>query len=1511
MKKRIMAMFLAMIMVLSSLPAENVFATDTVAEFTYTVNDSKATITGYTDDTVSSLVIPETVGGYNVTAIADGAFSWDKYPNLTDFAVRGATVSIGEKICGFDSADSRNDNIVLWGIKGGTLETYAGSHLFDFKPVATTMTDIESEHDVKCCYTGVEFKVYTYISADNVDALEDIIWESENPDQVNITAFGTPVKQNDGTYKAEATVNILTKGDGTCNVYASARGLDSKKAMELVLKQSAKSVDVKVAIYTSPDEENTFEKLDTPATFYQNKTVTADAGTYLWISATPVGSDEDPLLIGKTATADDYIERVGTYNDGQNDGQLYRLIGTTGREYTHLTILSTSNMCSDKINIKIEQPATMINMTMNGEEVLEGSTYFVIEGEKVTLGAGLDPADSTDSVTWTSQNSNVATVVGGIVTTHKAGDAVLVCTVNDTDGAKRNLSTSFNLKVRLKILYNKLGISKTVNGEAIKELDIESGTSCKIYPIDLEPGDTEPNEPLIYTSSDSKIATVDQDGKITAVNNKTGTAVITASAARGDNTNATASVVVNTYIKATSISISSAEQIPQGQSKVVPYTLSPSGASEEISWTPTDSSVATVEDNGDGTITINALKVGNTTVEGRSKSGGATVSIQVVVQTPIHMTEMGIAVNDTTSYRKSYTDEDDITVYEVPKSGEIILSPAYKPNNANDGIKWYYDVDGEDIAIGIVDGSNLVVSAKKPGTQLFTLRNTNGLVAYCKVKVIVPATKLDICSGTSTSPVSTTTIGVNESYICNAQMGSNVTDICTWTANNDNVEINKITTANKESIQIKGLKTGTTIITATSESGEYVDQLEVVVNIPVTDITFVEDGEILTSGLNVLLNDEKEVVLNVTPVDTTAKSYNWESKYGNVTITPINNGSSAVIKGYSVGTDIITVTPEHGKAKTLSVKVLQPSESISFTCSETTINKGSTVTATATLNPVGANDGVTYTTDKDGIVSLVPSADGKNVTITGIGAGDVVITATTGSGKQDSITLKVVTVDASEFVVTGITATGYAYSGEEIKPSVTVKYNGLTLKKDTDYELRYDNNINVTEEAKVIITGIGKYSGTIEKIFKINPKVATSLSVSFVENNSTSISKTYNGIAYEPDIKILNGNVILIKGTDYKVTYPDNPVNVGKYSLNITYIGNYSGTKNISYNIVAKPISDSIISVSGINTLGYTYTGDAIKPSIVVKDGGSTLVAEKEGDYTLSYSNNTNASTDTQKGKITIKGVGNYSGTKVVEFTINPASIASVTATEIPDKTYSGSEQKPSVSLKFNDKSLASSNYTVSYSGITNAGRATVTITGKGNFTGTKNLYFKILPKQVTGVKQTKATKSSATLTWTKVEGGVSGYCIYKYNTKTKKYTYVAATSKNKYTVSKLSAGSDYAYVVCAYKSVGSDKYLGSYSAVCTVKTSTGKPSLTKAQSTSAGNVTLKWKKTKGATQYYVYYSANGKKFKLKTKTSATTVSISGLKSKKKHYFKIKAVRNINGKDYASAFSKVKNVKAK
>ena len=89
-----------------------------------------------------------------------------------------------------------------------------------------------------------------------------------------------------------------------------------------------------------------------------------------------------------------------------------------------------------------------------------------------------------------------------------------------------------------------------------------------------------------------------------------------------------------------------------------------------------------------------------------------------------------------------------------------------------------------------------------------------------------------------------------------------------------------------------------------------------------------------------------------------------------------------------------------------------------------------------------------------------------------------------------------------------------------------------------------------------------------------------------------------------------------------------------------------------------------------------TYSGSAFEPTVTVKLGDKTLT--QGTDYTVSYSDNTNAGT----ASVTIEGKGNYTGTKTVNFTINPAAL-SINGATLGSKTYDGTPAVTVESVNF------------------------------------------------------------------------------------------------------------------------------------------------------------------------------------------------------------------------------------
>ncbi len=145
------------------------------------------------------------------------------------------------------------------------------------------------------------------------------------------------------------------------------------------------------------------------------------------------------------------------------------------------------------------------------------------------------------------------------------------------------------------------------------------------------------------------------------------------------------------------------------------------------------------------------------------------------------------------------------------------------------------------------------------------------------------------------------------------------------------------------------------------------------------------------------------------------------------------------------------------------------------------------------------------------------------------------------------------------------------------------------------------------------------------------------------------------------------------------------------------------------------PVSVAMISGATVTLSedSYTYDGSEKKPDVTVQFGSSTLTLDK--DYTVSYSNNTNAGT----AAVTVTGTGDYEGSQTVEFTINKASQtleASLvnSSIEIGATTSITASGQGSISYASSDTSVA----TVDEDGVVTGvgyGTATITVTAAGN----------------------------------------------------------------------------------------------------------------------------------------------------------------------------------------------------
>lgn len=199
-------------------------------------------------------------------------------------------------------------------------------------------------------------------------------------------------------------------------------------------------------------------------------------------------------------------------------------------------------------------------------------------------------------------------------------------------------------------------------------------------------------------------------------------------------------------------------------------------------------------------------------------------------------------------------------------------------------------------------------------------------------------------------------------------------------------------------------------------------------------------------------------------------------------------------------------------------------------------------------------------------------------------------------------------------------------------------------------------------------------------------------------------------------------------GTEYT---KDSKVDNYKFTcvLDTDKIKNYT-IGNVTGELVVNPKSIAAPSVTINDPTDKTYTGSPCVQGVSVKDSDAKLTVD---DISVTYENNINVGTAT----IIYTGKNNYTGEIRKNFKITEASITDDMIANIPSVTYNTKEQTPAVTVANSGRILTADDYDVKYTDNINAGTATVTVTGKGNFTGTASKNFTIAQAYLSVENQT------------------------------------------------------------------------------------------------------------------------------------------------------------------------------
>lgn len=372
----------------------------------------------------------------------------------------------------------------------------------------------------------------------------------------------------------------------------------------------------------------------------------------------------------------------------------------------------------------------------------------------------------------------------------------------------------------------------------------------------------------------------------------------------------------------------------------------------------------------------------------------------------------------------------------------------------------------------------------------------------------------------------------------------------------------------------------------------------------------------------------------------------------------------------------------------------------------------------------------------------------------------------------------------------------------------------------------------------------------------------------------------YTGAVQEPAVTVKANGTVLKKGADYTVSVTGTPKQAGSYTVSVEGCGSYCGTVKKAFTIAPANIGGARIEVAA-----QTYTGKALAPAPSVSLNGAKLA--QGTDYTVTYRDNTQVGT----AQITVKGKGNYTGSKTASFAIAEGTSGGASASA--PGASSGDSPEPLPVVKDPSSPGPASG---------------VDTTAPVNKTTTPSD-----PDQPVAVAKKNIAAASVS--------GVSASYAFTGNA-------ISPQPVLRHGSAVLKAGVDYTVGYRNNRAVGTavitmtgiGAYKGTLQMRFTIKAPAVKAVALSKVKAAKRAFTASWKKSSGkATSYQVQYSTS-KKF-TKSTTATVTVKASGkgtlsktvkkLKAKKTYYVRVRAVCQVGGEAFVSPWSSVKKVTTK
>ena len=424
---------------------------------------------------------------------------------------------------------------------------------------------------------------------------------------------------------------------------------------------------------------------------------------------------------------------------------------------------------------------------------------------------------SEGNVTWSSSDTSIVSVNGGIITGNALGSAYI---------SASDASSTANCKVTVISDY------VAVTGLTISNSDATIGINETLRINTVITPNNATNKEVTYASSDSNVASIDASGIVTG--KKAGTTYITASL-EGRTASLKVTVVSNVALKEITVSPSTVT-LDEGKTSKLTVNYNPSNATnKKVTWKSSNTSVVTVDDSGN----LKGISSGSATITIISNDGGKVATVKVTVNAA-DTTLKGISLNKT-----------ELTL-EVGKSETLTVS--YDPVNASKkGVTWR---SSKSSVVSVEEGK---ITAIKPGSAEITVTSDEGdFKAICKVKVPSP-------------PIESIKFSSEE---INVSVGETIT-LETISTPEDAIIEDAIWTSSDETIatvsdgELTALEIGTTEVTVSDKEGKIKASIKInVIEKEEEDLAITIDGYDINFNKDIkeytlTINDESSLKINV------------------------------------------------------------------------------------------------------------------------------------------------------------------------------------------------------------------------------------------------------------------------------------------------------------------------------------------------------------------------------------------------------------------------------------------------------------------------------------------------------------------------------------------------------------------------------------------------------------------------------------------------------------------------